>query len=291
MKQTKRLLSAILSVLFFICLISCNNVNSESKGEERNVSILVEKKNYSFILNGNEQPEQILASVLENGEKVENPEITYEVKNPEVCEVNEGLITPISAGKSEVVLSYGNATALIYVSVSGVTTEENVNTFDEKYVNRYGRTYIKDGKLCLDHVSTGVEVAIEGTRLTAQIETTADLYLCIFVDGEDEYSSRIKVERSTTNYFIVKDLEEGFHTIRIVKSNEIGDGQIKIVSFRAKKFYTAPEKSSLRIEFIGDSLTAGYGALGKTGTARTVENSDGCSSFAYRTAKILNAEY
>ena len=59
----------------------------------------------------------------------------------------------------------------------------------------------------------------------------------------------------------------------------------------SEKFYCAPAKSDLKIEFVGDSITAGYGVLGNKGDAWSVTNSDCTGSYAYLTAQKLDADY
>lgn len=302
----KKLLSAVLCAATLMCACSCDkifNLNGLSGDSEQTQSsseqtetvitekVLLKKKQYTLFLQDSKSEQKISASVYDGGKLVENAEITYEVANSAVAEVAEdGRIIPKGVGITEIKVIYKKASATAEVRIMDQTTAENVNTFHETYVNTYGRTYIKDGKLCLDHVATGVEVAIDGTALTAEIEASANVYLCVYVDGAEEYE-RIQVSSGKKTYTLASGLEKGFHTVRVVKSSEVYDGQIRVVSLSSEGFYTAPEKSSFRVEFIGDSITAGYGALGATGAQRTVENSDACSSYAYYTAQKLGVDY
>lgn len=251
---------------------------------------LQSKQHLLFLDDADAAAQKIAATVYDDG-TVENPALTYEVSNPSVAEIAaDGTIIAKGVGLTEVTVGYKKAKATAEVRVVGKTTAANVNTYAEAYVNTYGRTYVKDGKLCLDHVASGLEIAIDGESLTAEIESTANLYLCVYVDGNEE-PQRILVTPSKKSYTLASGLTKGFHTVRVAKSSEIYDGQIRIVSVASEGFYTAPEKSNFKIEFIGDSITAGYGALGGIGDARTVENSDACSSYAYYTAQKLGVDY
>ncbi len=259
--------------------------------KEPEIKIEIEKSEYLFVMDGTQTPTEVLAKVYVGEEEISSPELIFDVANPDVCTVENGVITPIGVGRTEVGVTYGKKTENFSVIVCGKTTKELVNTFDETQVNLYGRTYMQDDKLYLDHICTGVGVAFSGEELSVTVESVGSNYLCVFVDGEQDYSSRIKLTQGSKTYKVAEGLESGFHTVRLVKSNEIDDGQIKIVEFSAREFYTAPEKSSLYIEFIGDSITTGYGVLGTSAMGRTVENSDGCSSYAYKTATLLGADY
>ncbi len=84
---------------------------------------------------------------------------------------------------------------------------------------------------------------------------------------------------------------DGYHKIRIVKTSEVNEGRITFKKFIADGFAVAPELTGINIEFIGDSISTGYGALAPTGESRTKDNSDSSCSYAYQTAKILDAKY
>ena len=293
----KRLISILVCIVMALCVCSCNQNNSantstsDSMKEEISEKVVLETKQYTIFLAETDAVQKISATVYENEEVVENAEVVYEADNTAVAEVQEdGRIIAKGAGLTEVKVTYKRASATAEVRVIDEATTEEVNTFDEKFVNLYGRTYKREDALHLDHAASGIEVAINGTTLRAEMEVSANVYLCVYVDGL-ENRERISLTPSQTTYTLASGLERGFHTIRLVKSSEIYDGQINIVSLRSEGFYTAPEKSNFRIEFVGDSITAGYGSLGATGAARTVENSDACSSYAYYTAQKLGVDY
>lgn len=299
--MVRKILVALCCAVMVLCACSCDqNANIGNSGlsnssEQQEIQItervLLKTKKYVLFLREQELLQKISATVYDNGKLIEDAQVAYEVDNADVAEIQaDGTIVAKGAGLAEVKVAYKRASTTAEVRVVDAATEEQVNTFSEQYVNLYGRAYQQSGKLCLDHVASGIEVAIDGTGLTAEIEASANVYLCVYVDGAEEYQ-RIALYSGKKMYTLASGLEKGFHTIRIVKSSEIYDGQIRVVSLSSAGFYTAPEKSNFYIEFVGDSITAGYGALGETGAARTVENSDACSSYAYYTAQNLGADY
>ena len=306
----KRFISSVLCIALFAVCFSCkkpsgnvstNELNSTSENSSTSESVVesvdpkveisTDKSEYFVIMDGKQKSQKITTTVKVDGKKIYSPVLDYEVKDTAICEINGSSIVAKSVGKTEVTISYEDTEHVVTVFVCEPTTKELVNSFDEKYVNLYGRTYISNNNLCLDHVGTGVGVAFEGTELSVTFECTGSNYVCIFIDGAQGYLTRIKLEQGVSTHVVTKNLKAGFHTVRVVKSNEIDDGSIKIKEFSAEAFYTAPVKSSLYIEFIGDSITTGYGALGEQWSQRTVENSDGCSAFAYKTAALLGADY
>ena len=272
-------------------------ITASIEGEKIEVTVKVEEITKSITVNKDSvilpvgDTAQLTAQGYKDDVLVDGAPITYESVNDKVATVDEkGLITAIGHGGTEILVSYGSTTLSVPVTVYAEVSAQKVNTFDEEFINAYGRTYITDGKLNLDHVASSVEVAIIGTSLTVNLKSNASQFIRVFVDDDME-GERISVTASKKTYEVAKNLKDGYHKIRIVKVSELFDGQIDIESFSAEKFAYAPPKGKLKIEFIGDSITAGFAVLGTPGATRTVANSDGAKSFAYQTAQLLNADY
>lgn len=229
--------------------------------------------------------------------KVESPEITYTIADPAIAAVDEaGVVTPKAYGRTELVAMFHDASARVPVNVFERTTAENVNTFDETYINRYGRQYFsEDGALNVDHVASGFEVAFLGDSLTVDLDVTCDkegntvfdVYAHIYLDGDTE-GEFVKLESGA--FTVAEGLGEGIHTARVLKSSEIDRGKFAVKGFSAEEFLRMPEKSDLKIEFIGDSITAGYGNR-VVGGNWSVENSDACISYAALTGMRLDADF
>ncbi len=241
-----------------------------------------------FILTGNQ--EQVSAKVYLGLTEMTDATLSWESSNPAVATVENGLITAVAYGKTVITVSCEGAIATIDVTVTAEILASNVNTFSEEYINIYGRTYLTSGRLCLDHAASAVEVGVVGNTLSVNMYATATSYARVFVDGE-EISTRIKIDSTSKEYLIADNMGEGYHTVRIVKATEESNAQWKISSFKADKFFVVPEKSDLKIEFIGDSISAGYGVLGAYGDSYSVDNSDCSKSYAYVAADILDADY
>ena len=251
-------------------------------------SVKLDNTAYGLLSNG---AVQVTAQAFRGEELDENATITYEIADESVATVTEsGLLVGVGDGETTLTVTYSTVTVTVPVTVYTETTAENVNTFSEDYINIYGRTYITNKKLNLDHVASSVEVSIIGTSLTVELSATARQYIRVFVDGATS-GERMEVTSGQKSYEVAKGLTDGYHKIRIVKVSELFDGQLDVVSFKADKFAVAPKKGAIKIEFIGDSITAGYAVLGPTGATRTVDNSDGSQSFAYKTAQKLGADY
>lgn len=222
-------------------------------------------------------------------QEVPDAEIVYSVADPAVARADaSGRITALAKGETTLTAAWNGIRAEIPVVVWKTADEEEIASLREPYVNRFGRMYFQGDELVADNPATGVELAFYGTAFRAEMSASANIYFRAYIDGDREgVFTRMNTGKQT--YTLAEGLPEGVHTVRIVKSSELDDGALRFCSFETEQFLEAPEKSGLKIEFVGDSLTTGYGVL-EAGT-RTIDNSDVCKGYAYLTAQALNADY
>ena len=253
----------------------------------RTVSIVEEDL---VLLKGDEK--QLTAKYFIEGVLVEGDELKWESSNPSVVSVENGFITAKENGAATITASCADAKVkdTIQVSVVSKMSESVINSFDEQAINIYGRSYIQSGNLCLDHVASAVEVGVIGGRLLVELTSSQKSVMKVFINDDTE-GTKIDIKAGTSRYLIAQNLENVYHKIRIVKATELQDATWQIHSFSATQFASVVEKSALKVEFIGDSITAGYGVLGQPNMPKTVENSDGTSAYAYLTAQALGANY
>ncbi|MBE5747602.1 MAG: hypothetical protein E7352_05480 [Clostridiales bacterium] len=234
---------------------------------------------------------QVTATAYFAWTEVTDAVISWQSSNPAVATVDNGVITAVGSGKAEITVSYEDVSKKVAVTVVAEATAAQVNTFSEEYINVFGRSYITGGQLNLDHAANGVEVGFVGSSLTLNMYSQADGYMRIFIDGS-ESGRRTPVSMGTKDYAVASNLEDGLHIARIVKCTEEQQGaHWDIQSFSADGFFTVPEKSDLKIEFIGDSITAGHGSIGYAGQVHSIDNSDATKTYAYFTAQALQADY
>lgn len=83
-------------------------------------------------------------------------------------------------------------------------------------------------------------------------------YVSVELDGE--YWGRIKLESDTMRYHtIVAATAAEAHSLKIYKATEPQNGQVAFGGVKTISLHKLPEPSSRKIEFIGNSITAGMG--------------------------------
>lgn len=167
----------------------------------------------------------------------------------------------------------------------------------------FGRSHsVTDGITC-DHSASGIEftgtfegdvtVKIISERQNQETAKNDDAYFTVYIDGVRQ-STRHKVGIGATKSLkVATGLKRGTHTVKILKQSEAKNGSCIISSVVVYGTLDSAPASKPLIEFIGDSLTAGYGILCSNGTASSgdTDYKDATKSFAYLTAEKLGADH
>lgn len=173
-----------------------------------------------------------------------------------------------------------------------VISADEMQKFDESVMRLYGRTYKSGKQLLFDNAGTGAEFTFYGTQFEAKILSTGDLlYARVFVDG-DKTGALMEFRRGFKKFeFLAENLTEGVHTVKIVKATSSQNGALSLGEVRTDgKFLRPKEKTPLKIEFVGDSITVGAGVFAPPSEDPAIENSDATKGYAYLTAEALGAD-
>ncbi len=172
------------------------------------------------------------------------------------------------------------------------TNEYNItDVYDQ--VKWSGRNELLDIGVAMDQVASGFEFKVEAegeVKVTADV--TGDTYFTVYIDGvRQEKRGCITPTEKTMTVASFATSEE--HVIRVVKQTE---AQFSLCTLKALEFQGSlkdkPEEKPLYLEFIGDSITCGFGNLtDKSNTeAGTALYEDGTQAFPFVTAEKLAAD-
>lgn len=128
-----------------------------------------------------------------------------------------------------------------------------------------------------------------------------NLYLNVYVDGvlQGSRTDFRLVGTKVHTVVLAENLEKGYHTFLVERQTEAERGLLYINSLTlCGELAERPAEKPLYIEFIGDSITTGYGNLYPDLTNGERDSNpasnvyeDGTKTYAYLTAKALNADY
>ena len=186
------------------------------------------------------------------------------------------------------------------MEVSTLTNENKVQITNEN-VKFHGRVVKQNNRWFMDWTNTGIEFTFLGTDAFLTMGPTnagAYNFPCVTVSIDDQEPVRIDELKSFKKVQVAKSLPYGEHTVKVLKVSEstgtpIAMGEITVTSSEPKeaKLLEPPAASDRKILFFGDSITAGYGNLGKPENKNyyTYEQ-DGMQTYASLTAKALSAD-
>ena len=170
-------------------------------------------------------------------------------------------------------------------------SQERISAADPR-IRYTGRIDFSDpARPAFDWPAITIEVAFEGTSLAVLLQDGQNSYN-VTIDGQE---SVLHTRPGQNRYVVAEGLSDGRHSFRMIKRTETFYGTPAFLGFELDagrdlaSLRSAPDR---RIEFIGDSITAGYGSEGKSPTctfSAATENVE--LTYAAMAAKELGAGY
>ncbi|MDR2594058.1 MAG: GDSL-type esterase/lipase family protein [Fibromonadaceae bacterium] len=180
---------------------------------------------------------------------------------------------------------------LFGILVSNVIAQTIVSPFDPAV--RINGRFAKEADIARASFS-GVEftIAFEGTEASVLLKSKGNVFNVV-LDGKQMPPLDLSAN-AKEKHLIAKNLAKEIHIISIAKRTESIQGDVLFKGFEIKgvpQKEALPQKPKLKIEFLGNSITAGYGVLDsvKEHTYSPITQ-DVFSSYAGFAARELNAE-
>ncbi len=181
-------------------------------------------------------------------------------------------------------------------------TEEVPNVELKQYkmtadnVKLIGRHYLKDEGMWFGYTASGVEFNVEATVCVVNIKadnTTTmkghQARVAILVNGERVVDTLM--DEAEKSFTVIEAEELTKAVVRVVKLSETSDSLIAIPSVETDGTISPTEAKKRKIEFIGDSITCGYGVDGTLSDTYATDIEDGTKTYAYLAAALLDADY
>lgn len=164
-----------------------------------------------------------------------------------------------------------------------------------------GRNIVKDNVCYLGWSSSFLELALTGTRVTAKIRT--DFWDCnmfygrmaVFINDSVQPEKCFMLENGIEKEYELFSADSPKSVkLRLMKLSEAAFAKVGIISISVDgTVLEAPKPEySRRIEFIGDSITCGYGVEGVYNVDEfSTETENPLKSYSIKTAHLCKAEY
>jgi len=191
-----------------------------------------------------------------------------------------------------------------------MTNIYGIEELKQGYVSLEGRILEKDEMYYLGFTNSSMTFTVRGTvteemtvagdsaggmKVKTEIHTQEgaevnEAGLRIYVDGVK--TKEIVVKHETTDYEIAELSDGDLHTIRVVKITEaaMSYAAVKKIEIENGELVKQPDQEDTRtkVEFIGDSITCGYGVLGEPESEYTIREEDGELCYAAFMSKEMN---
>ncbi len=214
---------------------------------------------------------------------------------------SSGEITPVKEGTCTIGLTWNDVR---YERPFTVLKEiDTITSFsiEEGMVNFYGRNEFLNAQVNFDNEASGFEFSFVGTECFATLggfynSAYGPTRLQVYLDGKlfsEQPYFQLDKGAIPARYRIVYDLTPSYHTVKVLKMTEVGATSASLYDLSCTGYFLCPEdKSNLKIEVYGDSITAGYGNLRSDnvpdGTNAELQNT--LRTYACIAAETMNAQ-
>lgn len=215
--------------------------------------------------------------------------------------------------KRQKLIAIGIISAM-FISITNLNAESTTKTdaakegkimyADKSTVKIIGRTVAKNNALWLTQSASGIEFTVTASSLSIQLtgdvtarpsrNTTPTNYAryTIYVDGVEKVTGTMNKQKKEEIVF--SEDKPRTATVRLLKITESAQSLMAVKSITVDDNGTiAPTaEKNLKIEFIGDSITCGYGVEAKGPSEPfTTEKQNATKTYAFLTAQALDADW
>lgn len=175
-----------------------------------------------------------------------------------------------------------------------------------------GRTLEEKGKVFIGWTNAGLRFSFTGTCLIADLDALCEIerqwdevnhnegsgrvlwpYMAVFYDDRQQPDIMFEVKRPQNTYLLFASDKEETHTITLRKISENTTGKIICNGFLGEGIIESARQQArqLQIEFIGDSITCGFGNMTEErDRIFYADEENGWMSHGAMAGRILNAE-
>lgn len=189
-------------------------------------------------------------------------------------------------------------------SVENTASDSGIKTYEptSEFVKLLGRAFYDDfdGQLICAYSGTGCEFTVTAKSVSFTVigdtaarsgNTDNAARFAVYVDGERTQDIMLEEQQKVVTAFSGEEVKTA--TVSLVKLSETANSTISIDSIEIDGKEIAPTaQNELYIEFVGDSITCGYGVDDEDRNHHFSTSTEDCTkAYGYKTAQLLGADY
>ncbi len=267
----KKFLCLIISVSLLLCLCACGS-DSNDDNESTVIEVIVEDDEVVYEENEDTSSNESLPG---DDDKTSEPTTSTVVSEPDDSKPED-------------------------TSSQEPTVEESVyylkdmKTLEKIKLN--GRCEKTANGVSLNMSGSAIEFNTDSSSVLIEINADIGVYYSIMVDGKITQEHKV-IEVAGIDYLAVaRGLSSGTHNIKIIRESESRAGRgFSVANIQLDEGTKLLERDAdkVLIEFLGDSLTSGYGNLIKNGVANAsdLKNQSATKAYPYLVSSKLGLDY
>ena len=184
-------------------------------------------------------------------------------------------------------------TIMLATLTLNIFAQKKLVAFNDKNISIDGRTVKSSDCLRYDYPGTEFTISFTGKYIAAILKPSAGYYVA---EIDNNKTVKINTHNGSTNnkqtFLIADNLSDGSHTVKLTLISEGLFVRPEFYGFEIDNNAKTlkPKKKKLSIEFIGNSITCGYGTLAESGDCPFADStSDFLKTYAAYVSKTLDA--
>ena len=305
--KLKRLIAAFLAVATIFSVTACSgNETSSVTSEESSATSEVSKDESSKEEESKEESKEESSKEESKTETSASESSEPETSAPETTTTEaetsapETTTTEAETSAPETTTTAPETEKPESTPAEGSEMTDSINTFklSEDNAKHLGRTYTDgDGTVWLSHSASALEFTFTGTKASVTVcedityGAGSEPRFAIYVNDERVEDILLREKEKTIDFYSADSAKET--KVRIIKLSEAANSIFGVKSVSANTTDLVPTaKNDLKIEFIGDSITCGYGVDDEVKENHfSTATEDATRAYAYKTAMNLGADY
>jgi lysophospholipase L1-like esterase len=149
---------------------------------------------------------------------------------------------------------------ILLFTFSFICSSQNAETKSTPFLHSGRVEVLDENKVILIGAASSVSFDFEGNSCSIFLQSTVDHQNYVSLELDGNYIGRIRIEKGELKSFpIVVSEKKKKHHLAIYKATEAANGGVLFAGTTARLIESKAPKTKKKIEFIGDSITCGYG--------------------------------